>query len=142
MTDCVEYEEFRYCTVDGVFMLGNNTEVHRNGLIKYNVYPSTVLIPRIVDNKAVYEIGSYALFECTEIKRIIIEARITRIGSHAICSMKSLEYIRLPNTLEILEDFSLHFWDLVENYHPAPGIATVIFEPNSKLKIIKSHALA
>ena len=56
--------------------------------------------------------------------------------------MKSLEYIRLPNTLEILEDFSLHFWDLVENFHPAPGIATVIFEPNSKLKIIKSHALA
>ena len=142
MTDCVEYEEFRYCTVDGVFMLGNNSEFYRNGLINENIYPSTVLIPRTIHNKAVYEIGSYALYRCVNIKRIIIEARITRIGSNAICSMKSLEYVRLPNTLEILENFSLHFWDLVENFHPGPGIATVIFEPNSKLKQISYHTLS
>ena len=143
MPECVTNEEFKYCTINGVFLLGDDTGNSGNALREGFECPQTVYIPRKVQGKEVKEIGQYALSFCTNIRRIIVDARITTIRNFGFGALASLEYVKLPNTLEHIGIQGVHFWnkslgDLVTN----PGTGIVVFEPNSKLKRIDSHGIS
>ena len=141
--DCYFYDQFKYCNVNGVFMLGNGTDYPHNALDNNITGPQTLIVPRSVHGMAVQEIGHRALFQCLNIKKIIIEARITVIRNEGISQMKSLEYISLPNTLTRIEDWGIHFYDPeLPNYTPNNGSATIVFEPNSRLSYVGNHGIS
>ena len=142
-TNCINDEWLKFCTVNNTLILGTDETARNNGLIDPSNYPSTLFIPRTVQGMNIEAIGQYALCGLTNMKRIIIDARIKTIYHHGISSMLSLEYIQLPNTLERIEYSAIHFWNESRKDHVTNlGIATVVFEPNSKLKFIDDHGIS
>ena len=141
--ECIVYDGFRYCDVSGIFMFGDNTTKAHNAVAVGSSYPTTLFIPRRVEGHAIQEVGKYALSSVSQIKQIIIEARITKINDHGFSSMAGLEYIKLPNTLEVISSAGIHMWNLsLGDYKTNPGTVTIAFEPKSKLNFIASHGIS
>ena len=96
-------------------MLGDNsTDIH-NALLAGKSEPEVLTIPRIVNGFSVQQIGYSGLNQCHNIKKIIIEARITLINMLGFAEMKSLTFISLPNTLEYIYGWGIHFYDPTYN---------------------------
>ena len=141
--DCYDYNDFKYCNVNNIFMLGDNSTNIHNALVSGKSEPDVVTIPRTVNGIAVQQIGRMALFKCHYIKKIIIEARITLINQNGFAEMKSLTFISLPNTLEYIYEWGIHLYNPeYPDGTPNPGSATIIFEPGSKLKHIGNHGIS
>ena len=68
-SDCESDKKLKFCTVNGVFMLGDNTTDYQNGLITFDDYPDTIIIPRKIGKKEVKEIGQYSLAHCYLLKK-------------------------------------------------------------------------
>ena len=101
MVQCDEYEFYKFC-VNNVFMLGDNSSELQNGLLQFDNYPTTIIIPKIVNDKEVQELGQNSLSRCYNLTKLIIKANIKVINHHALEQAKSLQYISLPSTLEII----------------------------------------
>ena len=142
MTDCVAWQEFKFCTKNKKFILGDN-ETIGSGLVKVGVYPQLVIIPPYVNQREVQEIGYSALSDCPLIKEIIIEARITQINQEAFWACTSLEKITIPNTCLYIFSSAIHIWNSSRGiWDKTPGTSIVIFEPNSKLAFIGIHGIS
>ena len=143
MSDCEYSNEFKYCNVEGIFMLGDNSTNVKNALKDDAKCPELVEIPVSVNGRKVEEIGYKAFEECNNIKEIRIYARITRINSHAFWECSSLERIYLPSTLQYIYDSGIHTYNSsVGNEIPNPGLTEVIFQKNSHLKFIGSQGIS
>ena len=136
MTECEEWHEFKFCTVNNIFILGDN-QTASSGLVNAGKYPSLVIIPPYVNGKEVKEIGAYSLKNCPLIKEIIIEARITQINIYATWGCASLEKIKIPNTCLYIFNSGIHIWNsTLKSGVTNPGTSRVMFEPNSKISFI------
>lgn len=55
-------------------------------------------------------IGNGAFFECTALKDIAWNDKLTRIDWSAFYSCKSLEDITLPESVEYIDDYVFYYW--------------------------------
>ena len=139
---CEEFESFRYCLVKGKYILGYNTTTPANALISGKTCPEKVVIPEFVKDHKIEEIGTNALKSCTNMKVLIIKARITQINDAALWEAKSLVNIYLPNTLLYIFTNCIHLWDSqLGSGVTNPGITNVYFEKGSKIKYIGSQGI-
>ena len=141
MVECLIYGSLRYCTVNGVFMVGDNTSTPRNGLFEPNNCPNLLVIPFSVQGKKVEQIGSLSFYECHQINIIIIEAMITVIHHAAFERSFNLQRVYLPNTLEIIYGWGFQMYN-GSSVSASHGSVDFIFEPNSKLRYIGDHAMS
>lgn len=59
-----------------------------------------LVIPEFWDGKAVTQIGDYAFYNNSKIKRITVPDSVTKIGASAFCGLKNLEYVDMGNGVE------------------------------------------
>ena len=70
----------------------------------YHGPETSVIIPTIIENLLVTEIGYRAFYECSHIKEIVISDSVTEIGEYAFYSCNGLRTIEIPNSVKRLND--------------------------------------
>ena len=141
MVDYYVFENVRYYTINGTFMLGNNetsaTDDPSKGVVN-------LFVPLKVNNIYVKEIGSRSFLESKFLSTVTIEARITQINNRAFGYCRYLERINIPNTCELILQYGVQTYDSdLGGYKSNPyKKLDVFFEPNSKIKYIDDHAFA
>lgn len=134
MADCETWSVYNFCTVNNKFILGDNKT---KAIISGQNCPDDIYIPRTVNGKGVQEIGANSFSGCTNIKKIIIKARITQINSHAFESCRSITSVFLPSSLMYIFECGIHIWNRdLGNEVTNPGTTEVRFERGSNLKFI------
>ena len=141
MAEYYVFENVRYYTVNGVFMLGNNRTSATDDSSKEVV---NLFVPLKVNDIFVREIGSYAFHESKSLSTVTIEARITQINYRSFSFCRALERINIPNTCEIILPYGANTYNsTLGEYKSNPfKKLDVFFEPNSKIKYIGDHAFA
>ena len=140
---CEELESFRYCLVNGKYILGDNTTKGANALITGKTCPEKAIIPEFVKEHRIEEIGTCALYSCANLKELIVKARITQINGNAFYEAKNLVNVYLPKTLLYIFSNGIHLWDSENgNCVPNPGITNVYFERGSKIEYISSQGIS
>ncbi len=68
----------------------------------YHGADNSVIIPTLIENLFVTEIGYRAFYECRNLKEIIIPDSVTEIGEYAFYSCNGLRTIQIPNSIKRL----------------------------------------
>ena len=143
MDDCDEWHEFRFCHINGSYMLGDNSSDLKNGLVDISICPNIVIIPHSVNGTDIKEIGKNAMYDCKNIIELYIFARITQINHAAFRLCSNIIKVYLPNTLEFIFNDAINVYDSKNGLNIVnPGTTEVFFEQNSKLRFLGSHSIS
>ena len=137
---CQVWHEIKCCTVNGRLIVGDNTTLSGNGLASTSNEPEILIIPPSINGVEIKEIGQYSFYQRKKIRRLVIEARIEQIGSHAFFGCEVLDEINIPNSLTMLCHSAIDLFNSSRGSVTNPGTTRIYFEANSKLKYITSHS--
>ena len=90
-------DNVKYFLINDFYIVGNNSSVG-SGLISSS-FSGEIVIQEKVNDKSVLEIGTYAFYQCYNITKITIKARIRSINRLCICFSVKLEYINIPSSV-------------------------------------------
>ena len=71
------------------------------------------------------EIGSYAFFDCTDLKTVVIPSTVTIIGDMAFAGCESLESIVLPPTVTVIGDGAFEVCRSLESIALPPAVTVI-----------------
>ena len=134
--DCETYKGIKYCTVKGVFMVGDNSTV---ALV--NTALSFIEFPLSIKGKKIREIGSSAFFQCRSIVKVNIIARIRQINYAAFCRCVNLVSINIPASCTLLGVFALDQYDQISSWKSS-GALNIFIERGSKLSILLEKTIS
>ena len=89
------YNGMKYHTANGKIMITDHVG-----------NDSDVVVPNRIMGKKVTQIKSYAFYECTNLKSIVIGSNITNIGSAAFWGCSNLQSVTIPNSVTIIDSYT------------------------------------
>ena len=112
-----------YFLKNGEYIVGDN-KTEKSGLSP-DTYSGAIVIQEKIGEIKITEIGCFAFSQCS-ITRVTIHAKIRSIHSGAFRYCSNLEYINIPETVTIIDDYAFTFDDV----NGAPGCPKTIIEFN------------
>ena len=100
---CVVSNHIKYCEINGVFIVGDNTTNNRNAVETGFVPVGEITIPERVRGRLIREIGKWSFRTCGKITIVNIYAKIYQIGWDAFHRCTNLVAVNVPKTVRIIE---------------------------------------
>ena len=91
----------KYYPKDDYFIVGDNSSETASGITDTS-YSGEITIDENVQGKQVKEISQYAFYQCYNLKRVTIHAKLTNINQRAFRYCENLEYINIPSTVTFI----------------------------------------
>ena len=79
---------------------------------KYKGVDSRIIIPSMFEGKQLTKIGGRTFHNNADIRAVVIPEGVVSIGKNAFDMCVSLEYVSLPESLEIIDDFGFYHTNL------------------------------
>ena len=142
--------EFVVSEIDGRYIIGDNTTIPRNGV---NNWDNSVflVIPSIIDEKPIEEIGSHAFYGLVSIEEVVIKEGIKQLNQYCFSRCENLKKITIPSSVEFLGGASIHAYNYTlalinssykSKLYTTKGELKVIFLPESNLKYMDQACIS
>ena len=140
--NCIPWHELKFCEVNGVYIVGDNSTASKNGLADSSKEPEILIIPPSIEKNEIKEIGNYSFDHCTSIREVIIEAPIVQVNHHAFFGCCNIEKIYVPNTCKYLLLAAFDLYNETSKSDMSIGTVKIFFAANSKISLIASHGIS
>ena len=97
-------DNVNYYYFDEFYIVGDNS-TEKSGIDDDSI--ENITIYDQINGKSVQEIGAKAFYQCQQLKRVIINAKIRSINRYAFMFCSNLEYINIPSTVTFIGEASL-----------------------------------
>jgi len=100
---------FNVNKINDKWIIGTNSTYNvRNGLTNWSSLGPILVIPSVIDNHIIDEIGTFAFYNCQEIEEVFIGNGIKQINERGFSYCLNLRSIIIPPTIEIIGKFGIH----------------------------------
>lgn len=92
---------------------------------RYTGNDSDVIIPSEINGSLVTSIGDYVFYQCSTLKRIVIQPGIRDIGDYAFAFCSGLNEIRLPSSVVDVGRYAFYNCNNIVNVALSPGMTEI-----------------
>ena len=142
---------FNINKINGKWIIGtDNKTTARNGLTDWSKLETKLIIPSVINDQFIEEIGYYAFYNCPIIEEVIIDDGIKQINQIAFAHCRNLKSVVIPPSVEFIGYCGIHSYNTTAaDIHGSDAIQTsskgtlvVTFLPDSRISFIGDFGIS